>query len=327
MARPQQLVSQWQSRLATAERLAAGSLRLRWLHLVQARLYRFLLSCYGSGQWRTGVSDEQPRLLVVDELTEFSSTTGKPPKGAGKIQAVLKSVQNAQDHPPQMGPWTDGIGPDTHMAVTDPGEAVDLDRFRLLLWDKGLSARKALRGGRQVVEVPYCELQSAELLLHIHRGRLLRDQVPDRRNWKDSEPSARDILNLYACSMLVLVGVAIAVTGIALAKEGAGVGALIGLLMTAVMAVIQGTLLFSIVFVKWGRMSVRSRQRIVVIAYCVLIALPLALAISAKLVDVWNADAIRRLLLGTPTAAIAVTGLLTALVMLFADRFFRSLGN
>lgn len=286
MARPQQLVSQWQSRLATAERLAAGSLRLRWLHLAQARLYRFLLSCYGSGQWRTGLSDDQPRPLIVDELTEFSSATGKPPKGAGKIQAVLKSVQNAQDHPPEVGPWTEGIDPNTYMAVTDNESKIDVERCREFLEAQGLRVRIIGRGRQRVVAVPYCQLDAAAALVDRYRNRLR----PFRTRSIVAFPS-RPVFTLEARLFAAIVGIlfvasiGVIFTAMALPAGELGFGAIIGLLIAAVVAVAEASLIATFLFIRKSRpaLSIDARTAVAKAARFTIIAVPVALGIVALL--------------------------------------------
>src|SRR6187402_3351886 len=95
-----ELVSDWQCRLAVADSLDAGAVRQpAWLARVQQRLYRFLLSLYGSGHWRasarSGEEIEAPpdaRALTMFEAPEVLPLAGKPAKETGKIRAVLKSV-------------------------------------------------------------------------------------------------------------------------------------------------------------------------------------------------------------------------------------------
>ena len=66
MDRRVEIVSQWRARLASAESLAAESPRLRWIHLARVRLYRFLLSCYSSGQWREDAAQGLGAIVYAD---------------------------------------------------------------------------------------------------------------------------------------------------------------------------------------------------------------------------------------------------------------------
>lgn len=314
MARPQQLVSQWQSRLATAERLAVGTPRFRWLHLARVRLYRFLLSCYGSGQWRTGLHDDQPQPLVVEDAAEFSSATGKPPKAVGKIQAVLKSVQNAQDHPPQSGPWTDGIDPATFMAVTDNEARINVVRCREFLCQHGLSARILGRGRQRVVVVPYAELATAAALVDANRAKLRMDRkllaiaLPRRPVFKDETRTvAAGILwVLFLASGIVMIA------AMAVPVSELGFGAAIGLLIAAVVAVVEAcTVIFLLFPRRWPTLSIDIPRELVRATKLTLIAVPITVVISAAF---WFDGGLGQL---------AIYLAILMAVILFGDRFVR----
>jgi hypothetical protein len=179
MVRQTELVSQWQEQLSAAEELADGTPRFRWLHAARVRLYRFLLRCYGSGQWRSAVNDEvdpldvepaAPPVAVQDEPTRWH---GKPAKTAGKIQAVLKSVHNAQDREPQRGPLlAGGIDGSAYVTVTSSGAKVDARKCKEFLRCHGIEARAIIRGRERIVEVPYADLQTASALVDANREHL-----------------------------------------------------------------------------------------------------------------------------------------------------------
>ncbi len=53
------LLQSWQERLAESEALCrTGSPRLVWLRLIEVRIYSFLLSRYGGGQWHPELPDD-----------------------------------------------------------------------------------------------------------------------------------------------------------------------------------------------------------------------------------------------------------------------------
>ena len=172
MSRQSELVSQWQERLIAAEQFADGTPRFRWLHAARIRLYRFLLRCYGSGQWRSAVEEgrQTAAVTVSDELGPWQ---GKPAKTAGKIQAVLKSVHSAQDREPQRGPFlAGGIDGSAYVTVTSSGAKIDARKCKEFLQGHGIEARAIFRGRQRIVEVPYADLQRASVLVDANREQL-----------------------------------------------------------------------------------------------------------------------------------------------------------
>ncbi|HUE73811.1 MAG TPA: hypothetical protein VMP01_23225 [Pirellulaceae bacterium] len=213
MNRRTELVSQWRERLASAEHLADGTPRFRWIHSARVRLYRFLLSCYSSGQWR---EDARENASVPFTATEVElPLDGKPPKSVGKIQSVLKAVHSAQDHAPPAGPLTGGLDPQTYMAVTDSDARMDVARCETFLLDNGFHPRVVGRGRRLTVEVPYHELREAEALLESRREWLrpiLKSNL-DKLLHKPPLPEETQMLIVGLVLIAPVMGVATLVVG------------------------------------------------------------------------------------------------------------------
>jgi hypothetical protein len=164
------LIAEWQDRLAAAEAADLSSPgRPAWLARLQIRLYRFLLSLYGDSDWTT----TPPRRLsrksdadgsgdsVIFDSHEASLLCGKPAKSAGKIQAVLKSVANAQDGPLQAGPlvaqnWVKIAGARPHETAQSCAEF-----FRA----RGICARAVDHGDESSIEVSAFDCSRAVAML------------------------------------------------------------------------------------------------------------------------------------------------------------------
>ena len=166
------LISDWRERLAAAEAVDTSSdSRPAWLARLQVRLYRLLLSLYGDAEWTTtpprraahkssaaGDSDS----VVFDSSTALP-LAGKPPKSLGQIQAVLKSVANAQTQTPAAGPLTQGLPPESWVTVA---LAVSKHWHRIIrlaesLQRRGIETRLQHHGCRYVLEVRASDMQEA----------------------------------------------------------------------------------------------------------------------------------------------------------------------
>src|SRR5688500_8104695 len=102
------LLTDWRQCLDAADAEPVGSSHRRaWLARVRRRLYRFLLSLYGDGQWRAATPPPADSASpAVFDLPEAESFAGKPAKDIGKIRSVLKTVASSQDHRPPAGSLT-----------------------------------------------------------------------------------------------------------------------------------------------------------------------------------------------------------------------------
>lgn len=173
-----QLVADWRRRLAAAEERAPDAAhRPAWLARVQLRLYRFLISLYGSGDWRTTDSLNSPPVDIVgDKSVVFDSPdvlplAGKPAKEQGKIREVLKAVATAQNQSFTAGPLVAGLPPEHWVVVAVVKCAVDPDRCVKILHSQQFKVRLAHRGTEIAVEVPAADHRAALKLLLEHERR------------------------------------------------------------------------------------------------------------------------------------------------------------
>jgi hypothetical protein len=169
-----QLIADWHAALAAAERQPLGASAPFWLARMRVRLYRFLLSLYGDGQWNTDSpvsAPQEPNPLTID-APEVFPFHGKPAKGEGKIRAVLKSVSGAQGPPPAAGPLIAGIGSEGWAVAAAESSNLDPARTALLLDRHGIVARAVRRGNDVTVEVAAQQLKKALELVDAHRSRL-----------------------------------------------------------------------------------------------------------------------------------------------------------
>src|SRR4029079_13056553 len=117
----EQLIADWQRRLDGATDAESGSSeRSPWLARLRVRLYRFLLSLYGDGNWNA------PPLPADDVSTTFNSKVidpaplplgGKPAKDYVAIRKALKCVAGARENRPQAGPLAAGFCRDTWLVI------------------------------------------------------------------------------------------------------------------------------------------------------------------------------------------------------------------
>jgi len=126
---------------------------------MRMRLYRFLLSCYRDADWRA----DEPSTTTDDTLADVArgdTTTlldvrldGKPAKTPGKMQAVLKSVSAAQDHPAKAGPISQGSASEAWV-VALPAREEKLERAdcQELLRQHGIASKWTLQGEIKVRE-------------------------------------------------------------------------------------------------------------------------------------------------------------------------------
>jgi hypothetical protein len=189
-----QLVAYWRTRLEENQsECAHGSTHLQWLRRAYIRVYRFLLSQYGEPKVNdapqrppAGEQGQQPFptaaveascMALVDNTPDHR---GRPPKSVGKIQNVLKGIHCANPRDDEPGPLAHGLPSAVWLTVASrrerwiPAECV---RF---LQQRGIPARRAVRGDDVVVEVARKDFESASHLLHGARP-YLTDKNPAMR--------------------------------------------------------------------------------------------------------------------------------------------------
>jgi hypothetical protein len=158
----QQLVEQWRVRLAAAQlRLDEGRPR-PWLARAYVRVFKFLLSQYGSsgsemGAIGTRLSETLPDAETAHDRSAMRfeavrpELAGKPPRRREAIRSVLEAVQARVPHAEQ-GPLSGGLRPGDPIVVASfyhPGLAAGL---RELLKGHGIETQsKRFRRQTQVI--------------------------------------------------------------------------------------------------------------------------------------------------------------------------------
>jgi hypothetical protein len=177
----EQLISDWRKRLAAAEASPdAGSLRAAWLVHMRRRLYRFLLSLYGDGAWRSSLPDEVSQTTnrvpagVVFDSADTLPLAGKPAKSEGTIRAVLKAVAGAQDQPYESGPWVQGFSQGEWVVVCAASDGLDLARCVQLLGSEGIVTRCLQMQSDVVIAVPAILAPQARTAVRSNLRRLRR---------------------------------------------------------------------------------------------------------------------------------------------------------
>ena len=158
-----ELVGDWRRRLADAEGSASGTSNLTWLHRMQMRLYRFLLSCYGKKDWR---ADKES--AAVDGAREVwpdvEPSGGKPLRPIEKMRVVLTAIAKAQDHPAKAGPLQRGLFADDWMVLTS-GRKIRAEEYVELLGRERVDARIVHLGRDRAVEVQAGQFHYAKAVL------------------------------------------------------------------------------------------------------------------------------------------------------------------
>jgi hypothetical protein len=169
------LVQDWNRRLAAAEDAAAEAPPQSWLFEMRVRLYRFLLACYRQGDWRADERSISADEALVDvphgETTTIldCSLDGKPAKHSGKMQAVLKSVSAAQDHPAQAGPLLDGIAADEWIVAVSVRDKLRMASCQYLLSNFGIASKWTMQGE---IKVRLFDLNRATEIIRTYRDSL-----------------------------------------------------------------------------------------------------------------------------------------------------------
>lgn len=169
------LVQDWNRRLAAAEAEGARKNSLKWLYQMRVRLYRFLLSCYRQGDWRADKRSISAEDTLADVPHGDTTTVldcpldGKPAKHAGKMQAVLKSVSAAQDHPAESGPLLGGIAADEWVVAVSVRDKLKMAGCQELLQQYGIASKWTLIGE---IKVRLFDLERATQIIRKFRDSL-----------------------------------------------------------------------------------------------------------------------------------------------------------
>ena len=173
----QAVIDRWQQCLAEAESLAAGPpSRHSFYYRMRVRLYRFLLACYGSGDWRADesvptedgeASNQSAAMPLVGPREPWE---GKPPKAGDSIRSALEHIHAANEDAASAGSSA-GKRP-AWIAATARSAGLAPPRVRHLLWQNGIQARLVRRGDDIIIEVPRGHFDRAVQLIAGHRDQL-----------------------------------------------------------------------------------------------------------------------------------------------------------
>jgi hypothetical protein len=169
----EQLIAEWRERLAAAETAPAEpTTRPAWLVRVKIRLYRFLLSLYGDGDWSASPQQAtEPPSLVFDS-SDASALEGKPAKDEERIRAALTAVASAKANVPELGPLADGLPADSWVvAATTKHHWLAREAFQLLR-NNGLHPRLRDQGRESRIEVQAGERSEAFALIGDWRSKV-----------------------------------------------------------------------------------------------------------------------------------------------------------
>jgi hypothetical protein len=185
-----QLLTHWRTRLADSQNeYAHGSPHLQWLRRAYIRVYRFLLSQYGSTSSEDMPSrsveeaTEEPFLAPASLMPLVDNTPdhrGRPPKTVGRIQNVLKGIHNANDRDDEPGPLAQGLPGTVWLTVAARRERWIPEKCVRFLQQRGIPARKTARSDDVVVEVARRDFEAAAHLLHEARPYLTERKPPSR---------------------------------------------------------------------------------------------------------------------------------------------------
>lgn len=219
MVSRQAVVERWRKLLAESESLSVEPpSRFSFYHRMRVRLYRFLLACYGSGQWRAdesplGEEGESPRPSSSMPLVKTSGPlTGKPPKAGESIRTVLEHIHTANEGAASATSIAVATSQPTWIAATARSAGLSPQRCRRLLRRRGTQARLVRRGDDVIVEVPRDDLDKALELIAKHReGLRIRD-------WRETTTPGLSSLGIAALGLTTAVWLAIAMISVAAGK-------------------------------------------------------------------------------------------------------------
>lgn len=162
-----QLVEEWKAKLeANSHPPDENGERFAWIRQVYTRIYRFLISCYGEGEWR---ADDDASSLNTDSwstasrmpfVEEVSTSDGLLPKSPERIRAALESIHG---HNPGIATpgTTVGVEEDTWVVAAAQKKAKFARTIRRRLVACGIEARLLNRTTDIAVVVRYKDFQEA----------------------------------------------------------------------------------------------------------------------------------------------------------------------
>jgi hypothetical protein len=170
------LIADWHQRLADADGVVAEpASRAAWLRRLRTRLYRFLLSLYGNGDWNAATSVEPAQ--AEPQAGNFAAAdieplSGKPAKTDDQIRSVLASVASSQDRRPIRGRLSGEKLAYEWFIVAAQSSNLDVRRCQSLLQHVGLECRLNSRGIDRILEVPGPQRKQAIDILDRYRDQL-----------------------------------------------------------------------------------------------------------------------------------------------------------
>lgn len=192
----EQLIADWHRRLAEAEHLPDETAsRPAWMTRLRLRLYRFLISLYGEGQWTAGEAvaghdlSSQTDVVVAGEALPLS---GKPAKDEGSIRAALQSFAAGREEPSAAGPLLSGIDHAAWVIVASTNWGLDPQGSSDLLRTRGINSRIVCRAEETTVEVLALHRDAAMALIASRLGRLTVPVTEDPRISPDARRQLRE---------------------------------------------------------------------------------------------------------------------------------------
>jgi hypothetical protein len=205
----QQLVEDWKAKLAASSQppTECGA-RFAWVRQVYARIYRFLVSCYGEGEWR-GAGDDSS--LNADSQSTASrmpfvecvpTSDGLLPKSRERIRAALESIHGSNPGIATPGTMT-GVSDDAWVVVAARKHLKSARAVHRRLMICGIKAHLQNRTTDTAIVVRYGEFdQALEVIQRVGRDKQIR--IRGRVNAKESVGVVLLIL-----SVLTLLGLAL----------------------------------------------------------------------------------------------------------------------
>jgi hypothetical protein len=217
----QAVIDRWQQCLAESELFSAElPSRFSFYHRVRVRLYRFLLACYGSGDWRAdeaapNEAGELPLPSPMPLVETAGPLAGKPPKTGESIRTVLEHIHTANEG--AASATSVAAGQPTWVAATARSAGLSPQRCCQLLRRRGGQARLVRRGDDVIVEVPRDDLDKALQLIARHREQLRI------RDWRETSTTRVGVLVIATLAWMFAVWLAIAlICSIATGKATGG---------------------------------------------------------------------------------------------------------
>jgi hypothetical protein len=170
MTTRQELRQRWEMGLeANAGQSEEGS-RFQWIRLVYLRIYRFLISRYGGGDWRvdsvdgTDVEGVELASSPMPFVDHTDNAIGLEPKSHELIRDKLAAIHDANEDRQTPGA-TQGLSGQDWVVVASSKRRQTADRIQNKLRAHGFQVRKMNRTTDYGIEVRYAEFAKALLAL------------------------------------------------------------------------------------------------------------------------------------------------------------------